>query len=305
MKPFRIPLFAFLCIHLLCPLISKGQAIPTLKAGVPIAIWPGRAPGEKENIGEEKDNTKPTDHEVAGKEVIRTGNVSNPTITIYTPKGKANGSAVIVCPGGGYSILALDLEGTEVCEWLTSIGVTAILLKYRVPVREGLPRYQPPLQDAQRAMGLVRSSAAKLGIDPKRIGIMGFSAGGHLSAALSTNYEKRTYTHVDDADATSCRPDFVMLVYPAYLTVKDQGDKVAPELTVTKDTPPTFIAQTEDDPVRVEGSLFYYLALKNAGVQAEMHLFAKGGHGYGLRKSALSINTWPQRAGEWMRSLEK
>ena len=282
-----------------------NHAVPVLKTNVAIPIWPGTAPGEKETFGEEKDNTKPTDGKVGGKDVIRIGNVSIPTITIYpAPKNKANGSAVIVCPGGGYSILALDLEGTEICEWLNSIGVTAILLKYRVPVRKGLPRYQPPLQDAQRSMGLLRANAANLGIDPARIGIMGFSAGAHLSAALSTNYKKRTYDALDVADTTSCRPDFVMLVYPAYLTVKEEDDKVAPELLLTKDTPPTFLAQTEDDPVRVQNSLFYYLGLKGAGVPAEMHLFAKGGHGYGLRKSALSINTWPQRAEEWMRSLK-
>ncbi len=284
---------------------TTGNLFPVLKTGVAISIWPDIVPGEKGIIGEEKDNTKPTDNKVGGKDVIRIGNVSKPTITIYqAPKNKATGAAVIVCPGGGYSILALDLEGTEVCEWLNSIGVTAILLKYRVPVREGLPRYQPPLQDAQRAMGLIRSNAAKLGIHPTQIGIMGFSAGAHLSAALSTNYDKRTYEAVDAADTTSCRPDFVMLVYPAYLTVKEQNDKVAAELTITKNTAPTFLAQTEDDPVRVESSLFYYLALKNAGVPAEMHLFAKGGHGYGLRKSALSINTWPLRAEEWMHSLK-
>ncbi len=282
-----------------------GKVAPVLKTSVAIPIWPGTAPGEKGTIGEEKDNTKPTDGKVAGKNVIRIGNVSKPTITIYqAQKNKATGAAVVVCPGGGYSILALDLEGTEICEWLNSIGVTAILLKYRVPVREGLPRYQLPLQDAQRAMGLVRSNAARLGIDPTRIGIMGFSAGAHLSAALSTNYDKRTYDAVDAADTVKCRPDFVMLVYPAYLTLKDQNDQVATELVITKNTAPTFLAQTEDDPVRVESSLFYYLALKNAGVPAEMHLYAKGGHGYGLRNSALSITTWPLRADEWMRALK-
>lgn len=310
MKPFKIFIGILLMLALCIPFTAYCQftrnSAPALKTGVAITIWPNVAPGDKGNIGEEKNNTKPTDNKVGGKDVIRIGNVSNPTITIYpAPKNTANGSAVIVCPGGGYSILALDLEGTEVCEWLNSIGVTAILLKYRVPVREGQPRYQPPLQDAQRAMGLVRSNAAKLGINPTHIGIMGFSAGAHLSAALSTNYDKRIYEAVDVADTTSCKPDFVMLVYPAYLTIKEQNDKVAPELTITKNTAPTFLAQTEDDPVRVESSLFYYVALKNAGVPAEMHLYAKGGHGYGLRKSALSITTWPQRAKEWMLSLWK
>jgi acetyl esterase/lipase len=310
MKPVKIMIAILLMLALLIPFSAycqpAGGPSPDLKPGAAILIWPGVAPGEKGNIGEEKDNTKPTDGKVAGKEVIRIGNVSKPTITIYpAPKNKANGSAVIVCPGGGYSILALDLEGTEVCEWLNSIGVTAVLLKYRVPVREGLPRYQAPLQDAQRAMGLVRSNATKLNINSSQIGIMGFSAGAHLSAALSTNYDKRTYQATDMADTTSCRPDFVMLVYPGYLTIKDEHDKIAPELSLTRNTAPTFLVQTEDDPVRVENSLFYYQALKNAGVPAEMHLFGKGGHGYGLRKSTLSVSTWPQLAEQWMRSLWK
>lgn len=284
---------------------SKSKPSPVIKAAVPVQLWPGTAPGEKGNFGEEKDNTKPTDNIVAGKKVIRLGNVTVPTLTVYpAPKNNNTGQAVVVCPGGGYSILALDLEGTEVCEWLNTIGITAILLKYRVPVREGLPRYQPPLQDAQRAMGLVRSNAASLGISRNKIGIMGFSAGAHLSAAISTNYDKRTYENIDAADTTSCRPDFVMLIYPGYLTVKQEGDKVAPELPVTKITPPTFIVQTGDDGVRVENSLFYYLALKNAGVPAEMHLYSTGGHGYGLRKSNLSVTTWPLRADEWMRTLK-
>ena len=289
------------------PLHSQAvsKAAPVIETGVPFLIWPGMAPGEKGTIGEEKDNTKPTDNIVSGKKVIRLGNVSKPTITVYSPpKNKKNGTAVVVCPGGGYSILAIDLEGTEVCEWLNSIGVTAILLKYRVPAREGLPRYQPPLQDAQRAMALARSNAVKLGIDPNHIGIMGFSAGAHLSATLSNNYEKKTYEAVDASDTVSCRPNFVMLIYPAYLSIKAEADKIAPELPVTKNTAPTFLAQTEDDPVRVESSLFYYLALKNAGVPAEMHLFATGGHGYGLRKSPQSINTWPKRAEEWMLTLK-
>jgi len=196
---------------------------------------------------------------------------------------------MIVCPGGGYSILAIDLEGTEICEWLNTLGITAVLLKYRVPAREGQPRYQAPLQDAQRALGLVRYHAAKWGIDTGKIGIMGFSAGGHLSAVLSTNYSSRTYEPTDEADGTSCRPNFVMLVYPAYLTVKEEGDKIAPELHIDSTTSPTLLIQTEDDPVRVESSVYYFLALKKEKVPAEMHLYAKGGHGYGLRNKGNGI----------------
>jgi acetyl esterase/lipase len=209
---------------------------------------------------------------------------------------------VIVCPGGGYNILAYDKEGSEICEWLNSIGVTGVLLKYRVPKRAGLEKHTPMLQDAQRALGLVRHRAKEFGINPERLGIMGFSAGGHLSAAASNNFTERTYPPIDEADKTSCRPDFALLIYPAYLTVKDDGDKVAPELPVTKETPPTFLVQTQDDGVRVESSIFYYLALKNVKVPAEMHLYPSGGHGYGMRPSEHLVSSWPARAADWMKS---
>jgi len=290
----------FACIALLaaalCTPLLRAESAPA-----PLKLWPGTAPGEKGDIGEEKDMTKPTDGKPGGKVIIRLGNVSQPTITVYAPPAdKANGAAVIVCPGGGYSILALDLEGTEVCEWLNSIGVTGVLLKYRVPKRAGLEKYTAPLQDAQRAIGLVRSHAKEWHLDPARIGILGFSAGGHLAAAASNNYETRTYPHVDEADDASCRPDFSILIYPAYLTVKDQGDKIAPELPITGKTPPTFIVMAEDDPVRVENAIYYTLALKNAKVPCELHVYPTGGHGYGLRPNGQEVTTWPQRAAEWM-----
>lgn len=268
-----------------------------------MALWPKGAPGEKGDIGVEQDTSNPGEGLVGGKRVVRLGNVSIPTLTLYRPqKGKDTGAAVVVCPGGGYNILAMDLEGTEVCQWLNSAGVTAVLLKYRVPARQESERYAAPLQDAQRALGLVRFHAAAWHIDARRIGIIGFSAGGHLSAVASTRFEKRAYEPVDEADQVSCRPDFTMLVYPAYLIGKE-GPDLSPELTVTSNTPPTFLVQAEDDPVRVENSLFYYLALKKAGVPAEMHLFANGGHGYGLRESDKAVISWPKRAGEWMRRL--
>jgi acetyl esterase/lipase len=267
----------------------------------PIPLWPKEAPGEKGGLGEEKDTTGAKGGLVAGKSVIRLGNVSQPTLTIYRPtKDKDTGAAVIICPGGGYNILAYDLEGSEICEWLNSIGVTGVLLKYRVPKRPGLEKHTAALQDAQRAVGLVRSRVTELGLDPKRIGILGFSAGGHLAAAACNNFDKRTYEPVDDADKASCRPDFAFLIYPAYLTVKEQGDKVSPELPITANTPQTFLAMTQDDGVRVESALFYYLALKQAKVPAELHLYPTGGHGYGLRPSTHGVTTWPKRAEEWM-----
>jgi acetyl esterase/lipase len=274
-------------------------------AADPIPLWPPNgAPGERGDIGPEKDMTTAKDGLVAGGSVIRLGNVTQPEITFFRPdKDKDTGAAVVVFPGGGYNILAMDLEGTEVCEWLRSIGVTGVLLKYRVPARPGQARWVTPLQDAQRAVGMVRYRAAQLGIDPQRIGVLGFSAGGHLAALLSTNFETRTYPSIDDADKVSCRPDFALLIYPAYLVVKDDGDKVSPELKISSATPPTFLVQAEDDGVRVENSLGYYAALKQAKVPVEMHLYPVGGHGYGLRRTEKTVTTWPGRAQEWLRFI--
>jgi acetyl esterase/lipase len=171
-----------------------------------------------------------------------------------------------------------------------------------VPKRAGLEKHTAALQDAQRAVGLVRSRAREFEIDPDRIGVLGFSAGGHLAAALSTSADRRVYPAIDDADATSCRPDFSLLVYPAYLTLKEQGDKINPETVVSSNTPPTFLTITQDDPVRVENVLFYSMALKQAGVPFELHVYPKGGHGYGLRRTENPVTAWPERAADWMRS---
>ena len=293
--------FALMKAFVLCAVLSclvYAQAAPPV-----IPLWPAVAPGETNAIGEEKDMTKASDNLVAGKPLVRLGNVSKPSITVYrAPKEKNSGTAVVVFPGGGYNILALDLEGTEVCEWLNSIGVNAVLLKYRVPKRAGLEKHTAALQDAQRAVGLVRSRAREFEIDPKRIGVLGFSAGGHLAAALSTSADRRMYPAVDDADGTSCRPDFSLLVYPAYLSLKEQGERINPETAVSSNTPPTFLTMTQDDPVRVENVLFYSVALKQAGVPIELHVYPKGGHGYGLRRTDDPVTAWPDRAADWMRS---
>lgn len=292
-------------LALLAALALTAITMPNLSAapGQPIKLWPGKAPGDKAELPPEQDTSGAKGGLVAGKSVIRLGNVSEPSITFYpAPKDKNTGAAVLICPGGGYGILAYDLEGTEVCEWLNSIGVNAVLVKYRVPKRPGTEKHAPPLQDVQRAFGIVRSKASEWGIDAKRVGILGFSAGGHLTAMASNNYEQRTYDKVDASDELSCRPDFSVLIYPAYLTVKekDQPEKLAPEVVVSAKTPPTFIAMAEDDPIRVECALYYYLALKNAKVPAEMHLYPSGGHGYGLRPSKHTVTTWPQRVADWM-----
>src|SRR4051812_29243065 len=221
----RSPLaFALLACSAFAQARSPSLASEPIKV---IELWNGPAPGDKGDIGEEGDTTKPTDRPVAGKPVIRLGHVSKPTISLYRPPAaKDTGAAVVVCPGGAYQILAMDLEGTEVCDWLNSIGVTGVLLKYRVPKRAGLEKHTAALQDAQRALGIVRSKAKEWNLDPKRIGILGFSAGGHLVAALSNNYEQRTYPKVDDADAVSCRPDFAIVIYPGYLVVKEENNKI-------------------------------------------------------------------------------
>jgi acetyl esterase/lipase len=272
-------------------------------AAEPIPLWPHGAPGEKGGIGPETSGKSPTGRLVAGKPVLRVSNVTDPTITVFSPSARKNtGAAIVVCPGGGYGALAYDLEGTEVCTWLNSIGVTGILLKYRVPVRAGQERYAAPLQDAQRALRVARERAGEWHMDTNRIGILGFSAGGHLSAVAECEFDKRTYEPVDAADQLSCRPDFAVLVYPAYLTQKDQADKISPELTITSNTPPTILVQAEDDHVRVENSLYYYEALKNAQVPAELHVFSKGGHGYGLRATGDPVAVWPKLVEQWLRS---
>jgi len=267
-------------------------------------IWPKGAPGAALGAAAEANLTTEKDHTPGGKPVIRVGNVSKPTLTVYSPSGNNSGAAVVVFPGGGYRILAIDLEGTEVCDWLTSAGVTCVLLKYRVPDTGPLPKSEAALEDAQRAVGMVRAHAAKWGIDAKRIGVLGFSAGAHLAAALSTHFEKRAYEAMDAADEVSCRPDFAVLVYPGYLAVAEQNFAANPEIHVTERTPPSFIVQTEDDPVHVESATVYFQLLKKAKVPAELHVYAEGGHGYGLRKTAQPVTSWPGLVETWLHTIK-
>lgn len=300
-RRFRLPL-SFLAVAV--ALSAGAIRSDALSAGEPevVDLWPDGPPGETGDVGEERDTTKPEDGLVDGRRVIRLGAVSRPTVTIYRPAADVDtGAAVLVAPGGGYHILALDLEGTEVCEWLNSLGVTAALLKYRVPRRPDREKHAAPLEDAQRAMGLLRNRASDLGIDPERIGVFGFSAGGHLAAALSTNHAERTYTTVDEADAASCRPDFALLIYPGYLIGEQRGERVSSELPVAADMPPTFLSMAQDDGVGVKNALLYALALTDAGVPVELHVFPTGGHGYGLRRTDATATTWPDRAADWLR----
>jgi len=248
--------------------------------------------------------TTSSDHTIAGRAVVRLGNVTVPTITLYlAPKEKNTGAAVVVFPGGAYRIVAIDLEGTEVCDWLNSIGVNCLLVKYRVPGTGPYPKSSAALQDAQRALGIAREHAADWGIDPHRIGVLGFSAGAHLSVALSTHYDQRLYPHIDAADDQSCKPDFALIIYPGYLALADKNMEFNPDIPVTAATPPTFLAQAEDDPVHVENVIEYFLALKKAGVATELHVYAKGGHGYGLRPTDLPVTHWPDLATTWLHTI--
>jgi acetyl esterase/lipase len=233
-------------------------------------------------------------------------------MTVYSPKEKNTGAAVVVFPGGGYQILAIDLEGTEVCDWLTSRGITCVLLKYRVPGEGKLPKSgaypssPEALEDAQRAVGLARFHAAEWHIDPHKIGVLGFSAGGHLVTAMSVHFEKRLYPAIDAADKESCRPDFAVAIYPGHLSLAKNSFDLNPDIRnhITHQTPPTFLLQNEDDNVdRVEDSLSYYAALKKAGVPVEMHLYAKGGHAFGLRRTKLPVTRWPQLVETWLASI--
>ena len=285
--------------NLLFLLISNLITGSIMAQDKPIQLFPKGAPGEQTKLIEK---ALPEGGKVGGASVLRLSGVSDPTITIYPASDEvATGAAMVVCPGGGYEILAYDLEGDEICQWLNEIGVTAVLLKYRVPRRTGLEKHTAPLQDVQRAISLVRSKAEELNLDPQRIGVMGVSAGAHLAAMASTSYDKRTYPEVDAADKVSCKPDFCLLVYPAYLD--GPNFTIAPELKVTAQTPPTMLVQTEDDKSYINSSLFYYYALKEAGVPATMHLYSKGGHGYGLRDTGNAVNEWPYRAEEWFMEL--
>ena len=301
-----------------------------------VPIWPGGVPDEQLVVRQET-LTRNNDPLVAGRPWSNVGNVSRPTMTVYSPQGKNTGTAVVVFPGGGYKILAIDLEGTEICDWLTSKGTACVLLKYRVPGEPGYPKLAPypksgpypespmALEDAQRTVGLVRFHAAEWHIDPHKIGVLGFSAGGHLVAATSTHFAQRLYPAVDAADKESCRPDFAVAIYPGHLSLSaakwdaKQGTKkfairsratanqnlgLNPDIPATHQTPPTFLLQAEDDHVdNVNDSLAYYIALKNAGVPVEMHLYSQGGHAFGLRRTKFPITDWPQLVETWLRTI--
>ena len=297
-------IFAFCVVFAFGDLRAQTNVWQPSPGHTQIPIWPGAVPDAKPVPGPEFAET--TKELYAGKPAVVVNNVSQPTMTVYSPEGKNTGAAVVVFPGGGYTWLAIDLEGTEICDWLTSTGITAVLLKYRVPTpRLGAYAESPlALDDAQRTVGLVRFHAAEWHIDPHKIGVIGFSAGGHMVTAMSTHFDKRLYPAVDAADKESCRPDFAIALYPGHLWKDDKSFELNPNVPVTSNTPPTFLLQAENDPVdTVNNSLVYYIALKQAGVPVEMHLYAQGGHGFGLRPAKFPITRWPQLAETWLKTI--
>lgn len=276
----------YLCLTLFALFSLAAAPIETPEPTERVAVWPDRPLLEK------------SDDEVKYSNIIRITKVNRPAIEFYkAPDAKPNAPAVVIFPGGGYNVLAYDLEGTEIAEWLNSLGIHAIIVKYTVPGNQR----EAALKDAQRAMGIVRSQAKEWGINPNKVGVLGFSAGGHLAANLSTNYEKRNYELIDEADKLSCRPDFTVLIYPAYIYNEDDKRQSAPEIKVDAKTPPAFIVQTLDDRRLVDSAFNYTRDLKDAKVDAELHLYAKGGHGYGMRPSDNPISGWPILCADWLK----
>ncbi len=304
-------------LGLAAPAPSWAKAWQPPAGLVQIPLWPGAAPDAVPAPGPESSVSVSSAEFVAGKPWTWVTDVSSPTLTVFPAQSRNTGAAVVVFPGGGFMGLAMDLEGTEVCRWLTPLGVTCALLKYRVPRSEDYwdealrrrrePKAPTAFEDAQRAISLLRFRAARWGVAPDKIGVIGFSAGGYLAAKTAADFSPRAYPAQDAADQESCRPDFSMLVYPGHLW-RPRGGQGAltlnPALRVTRRTPPTFIVQAEDD--RVDGvsqALAYYVALKDAGVPVEMHLYARGGHAFGLRRTARPITRWPRLARTWLQTI--
>jgi acetyl esterase/lipase len=321
-----------LCFTIACFSSAQKTTWQPSPGHAQIPIWPGDPPDPQPVKGPEYAESSGSKDLIAGQPVVGISNVTRPTMTVYSPPGKNTGVAVVVFPGGGYQILAIDLEGSEVCDWLVTRGITCVLLKYRVtdvgeyPKSGPYPESPMALEDAQRTMGLVRYHAAEWHINPHKVGVLGFSAGGHLSAAISNHWDKRLYQPLDEADRVSCRPDFAVPIYPGHLSISasewdtKQGKKkfvlgrskdpefgplaLNPDLLVTKETPPTFLLQAEDDNVdNVDDALSYYIALKNAKVPTEIHLYAHGGHAFGLRHTQQPITDWPELVERWLRTI--
>ncbi|MFO1040388.1 MAG: alpha/beta hydrolase [Planctomycetaceae bacterium] len=291
---------AFLLLLLAISSMSPAVAAEPLVMNV----WPGKPPGETKELPPEADQTKPEDKLIAGRRITKLGNVSTPQLAIYRPDpAKDTGTSVVICPGGGHFILAYDLEGTEVATWLNEIGVTAIVLKYRVPFRDPNKRWIAGVQDAQRSISLARSKASEWKIDPNRIGLLGFSAGGQVAGMVSIFDDERQYAAVDAVDQTPCRPDFSILIYPGGF--EEKGQLKQTDIKVTAKTPPMFFVHAYDDGVTVLNTLLLASELKRVGVSAEVHVYATGGHGYGLRHvDGQPVTDWPKPCEAWMKTMK-
>ncbi|MBN2181316.1 MAG: alpha/beta hydrolase [Sedimentisphaerales bacterium] len=271
---------------------TSSAGIQTRDEAIILKIWPAKALDAGSSVQTEKNEPD------RGDNVTRVGNVTDPAIMIFKPKQSQDKTAsVIVCPGGGYRYLTINKEGTEIAEWLNSLGVTAIVLKYRVPNQR-----ENAFKDIQRAMRVARYHAEEWGIDANQIGVMGFSAGAHLSARLSGDFFNSSYEHVDEIDVLSCRPNFTILLYPAYLV--DDRNNLRDDIKVGSENPPAFIVQTQDDSVGVKNSIYYYAALQKAKIPSELHIFPTGGHGYGMRPSSHAVSKWPLLCEEWLRQID-
>jgi len=275
-----------ICLLLVVLLIPCLQADPVV-----VNLWPGVAPGSENASGDEI--WKERGEGIVDRSVA---NVHVPTVTVYRPMKEVNtGVAIVIYPGGAYRHLAIDKEGHDVAKWLASQGITGLVTKYRLPRTEGAGYSADTAHaDAARAIRLTRSRAEEWGIDPKRIGAMGFSAGGHLTILAGTRYDGGNGAAPDPIERASSRPDFLVPVYPA--TPK--------EFKVTKETPPSFLAHADDDRVSAENSVTFYLALKKAGVPAELHIYSEGGHGFGIRNRGLPVSNWPQRLLDWLAAMD-
>ena len=302
----------FVATFVLAALPAAAQTWRPTPGHTQVNLWPATPPHARPHQDPETIQTTGPADLVAGRPWTYINSVSIPTYTVYPPHHNTTHAAVLVFPGGGYQILAIDLEGTEVCDWLTTRGITCVLVKYRVPGEAKLPKSgaypasPEALEDAQRAISLVRFHAADLHLDPHKIGVLGFSAGGHLVAATSVHFAHRLYPAVDAADGITSRPDFAVALYPGHLSLADNSFALNPDIRthITPQTPPTFLLQNEDDHVdRIEDALSYFAALKCAGIPTELHVYPHGGHAFGLRPTALPATHWPTLVETWLTTL--
>jgi acetyl esterase/lipase len=297
MKAQRI---AALIVVFIILLLAKAPTADGEQPDHVIKLWPGDPPGGTREFGPELDFTKDSDKLIAGRRIIKLGNVSTPQAHVFLPPANLRtGAAVVICPGGGFSILAWDLEGTEVAQWLNTLGVAGIVLKYRVPTRDQEPHWMAPAQDAQRTISLVRHHAREWGVDADKVAALGFSAGG-MAVVKTALASKRYYDPIDDIDQASCRPDRAILIYAAGLP--DAAETGEEELAITEETPPMFMVHAFDDFVPVAGTANMLLALRRAGVASELHIYDTGGHGYGLRRrDDMPVTTWTEPCAAWLR----